>query len=221
MYSHELSEMYCSDDNCGKIKQIVGAVFKDEHCSQDMRSSKSNKHDTSRHYKFWIDRLQALEDKVFDEKILTKIQYVLNRDRYDVKTLTCKNMRAILKDSKVAATSLNDHVPLLVKTFGGPAPPQFTFEENKLIASKFSKIMKLYEKVNPNGGNKRYYPYFIYKIVEREFSNKPDKLRILNYIHLQSRDTVIKNDKYYKQICNIADKSDGFVYKPTDPCGRI
>jgi hypothetical protein len=58
--------------------------------------------------------------------------------------------------------------------------------------------MKLYDMVNPEGGNKPYYPYFIYKILEEMFKDNAEKSRLLDYIHLQSRETVIKNDKYYQ-----------------------
>ncbi len=86
---------------------------------------------------------------------------------------------------------------------------------------RFNKAMRLYDIVVPGGGNKPYYPYFIYKIMEYEFRNKPEKLRLLDFIHLQSRETVIKNDKLFKRMCELADKNDGLVYEPTDPGGRV
>ena len=61
--------------------------------------------------------------------------------------------------------------------------------------------------------NKPYYPYFIYKILENMFC-KSSKIRILECIHLQSRETVIDNDLIYEKIC---DSSNGeFTFKPTD-----
>lgn len=214
----ELSELHCP--NCSKIKTIIGAVFRDDQFyPQEGQKTKHGGYDTGRHYRFWIERLQALESKAFDETTLKKIEYVLDRDGYDRKTLTCENIREILKDSKVAATSLNDHAPLLVKMFGGPAPPQLTFQEHRILSIRFNKAMMLYDIVNPDSGNKPYYPYFIYKIVEHEFRNNPEKLRLLDYIHLQSRETVIKNDKAYEQICALSD--DGLVYTPTQPHDRL
>ncbi len=214
----ELSELHCSQ--CLKIRSIIGTVFRDDQFyPQDGQKTKHGGYDTVRHYRFWIERLQALESKTFTDVVLNKIEYVLVRDDYDRSRLTCENMRRILKDPKVDMSCLNDHAPLLVKTFGGPAPPMLDFQENKKLSIRFSKAMALYDVVNPNSGNKPYYPYFIYKIIEYEFRNNRDKLRLLDYIHLQSRETVIKNDKYYEQMCQLAGdcESDGIVYIPTDP----
>jgi hypothetical protein len=38
--------------------------------------------------------------------------------------------------------------------------------------------------------NRPYYPYFIYKIAEDEFKDNPEKLKILDYIHMKSEDTI-------------------------------
>ena len=218
----ELSELRCPNPVCGKIKAIIGAVFRDiQFYPQDGQKSRHSGYDTTRHYHFWMQRLQALESKTFDKKDLDRIEYVLDRDCYDRKSLNCEQMRAILKDPRVSATHLNDHVPLLIKTFGGRSPPQLDYQEYRLLSIRFNKVMRLYESVNPGGGNKPYYPYFIYKILEHMFRDNPEKLRILNYIHLQSRDTVIKNDKFYEQLCAISDPADGLVYRATDPAGRI
>ncbi len=212
----ELSELRC--DICRKTKKIIGAVFRDDQFyPQEGQKTKHGGYDTTRHYKFWMERLQALESKTFSDADLQNIEYVIGRDNHNRKELNCETMRYILKDPIVGATNLNDHAPLLVKIFGGPAPPQLDFQENRLTAIRFNKAMKLYDDVNPDGGNKPYYPYFIYKILEHMFRDQPEKLRILDYIHLQSRETVIKNDKYYMQMCLLASPEDGLVYTPTDP----
>lgn len=214
----ESSELHCE---CGEIKQIIGAVFRDDQFyTQEGQKSKHNGYDTSRHYKFWMERLQALESKTIEQKDLDNIRYVIERDQYTRKELTCEIMRSILKDPKVSATYLNDHVALLVKTFGGPTPPRLSYKENRLCAIRFNKVMKLYDIVNPDSGNKPYYPYFIYKILEQMFKNDKKKIKILDSIHLQSRDTVIKNDKYFHQICEISTDR-GLIYTPTDPAGRL
>lgn len=228
----ERSELHC--DDCGKIKDIIGAVFRDDQFyPQEGNKTKHGGYDTSRHYRFHIERLQALENKTFDETMLSRIEDVIRKDKYDRRLLNCETMRDILRDPRVTVvkecsgagttstsitkgTKLNDHAPLLVKLMGGPAPPHLSFQENKLASIRFSKIMHLYEVVVPSGGNKPYYPYFIFKIFEHMFAGNTQKLRLLDYIHLQSRDTVIKHDKIYEQICAIADPDDGLVYTPTD-----
>ena len=146
---------------------------------------------------------------------------MLNRDQYNRKTLSCLQIRVILKDPYVNATYLNDHAPRLVVKFGGMAPPQLSFQEDKVISARFAQAMILYDEVNPSGGNKPYYPYFIYKIIEHYFKGNAEKLRLLDYIHLQSRETVAKNDGYYREMEKLAGADDGIVYTPTDPCGRM
>ncbi|MFA5522706.1 MAG: hypothetical protein WDA28_13270, partial [Castellaniella sp.] len=137
-----------------------------------------------------------------------QIEYVLDRDSIRRSTLTTQTMRAVLKELKLSA--YNDHSALLVVQHGGPSPPKLTFQENMRMTMLFNKIMDLYGTAVPKGGNRPYYPYFIYKLIEQEFGGgdgRPadrDKLRLLDYIHLQSRETVIKNDKIYQRICELA-----------------
>lgn len=217
----ELSERHCPNPVCGRIKKIIGAVFRDDQFyPQEGQKTKHGGYDTSRHYRFWMERLQALETKTFDEKEMNNIDYVIGRDGYIRAELNCETIREILKDPIVNATHLNDHAPLLVKLFGGLPPPQLDFQENRMCSIRFNKAMKLYDIVNPEGGNKPYYPYFIYKIIESMFDEDHPKRRLLDYIHLQSRETVIKNDKYYEQMCALSD-DEKMVYQPTDPASRL
>lgn len=221
----EHSVLECPE--CGRIKELAGIVFRDEQFHPlDGQKTKHGGYDTLRHYKFHIERLQALENKTFDDDILTKIERVIREDNIDKRTLDCEKMRQILRDTRVMSigkngsaikgTKLNDHAPLLVKMCGGASPPLLTFKENQLASLRFSKIMVLYDQVVPAGGNKPYYPYFILKILEHMFTGDTQKLRIIDYIHLQSRETVIKHDKIYEQICALADVDDGLVYTPTN-----
>jgi hypothetical protein len=218
----ELSELHCPNPICNKVKTIIGAVFKDDQFyPQEGQKTKHGGYMTSRHYRFWIERLQAIESANFTKYEISCIEYILERDKIPRHSLTCEIMRNILKDPIVSATTLNDHAPLLVKLFGGRPPPLLSFQENRTAAIKFNKAMILYDKVHPNGGNKPYYPYFIYKIFEYMFKDNKEKIRLLDYIHLQSRETVIKNDKSFEKMCEIANPEDNFYYKPTDPAGRL
>jgi hypothetical protein len=215
----EFSELKCN--GCGKIKTIYGVVFRDDQFyPQEGQKTKHGGYDPPRHYRFWIDRIQALENRVFPDDVLKKIDGVIVQDGIDRHTLNIRIMRGILKEIK--CTAFNDHAALLVVLNGGPAPPRLEFQQNRKMSNRFHKAMSLYDVVVPSGGNKPYYPYFIYKIIENEFKGNAEMLRLLDYIHLQSRDTVVKNDKIYEQMCKLADpEKDGLVYTPTDPAGRI
>ncbi len=64
----------------------------------------------------------------------------------------------------------------------------------------FTKIIKAHEEIKPdNKTNVSYHPYFIYKIIEHMMrNNKRRRNGILSCIHLQSRETLIDNDKMWK-----------------------
>jgi hypothetical protein len=214
----ELSKLHCP--NCSKLKDIIGTVFKDEQMhSHDGQKKVHGDYNTGRHCKFHLMRLQALKPKIFSDIDVANFERVLIQDGYIRSMLNCEQVRIILK--KIDSTGLNEYAPLLVKKFGGPAPPLLNFEENRILGIKFNKVMQLYDVINPEGGNKPYYPYFIFKIIENMFAGDKEKLRLLDYIHLQSRDTVIKHDIMFEQICILSDEKDKLAYTPTDPAGRL
>jgi hypothetical protein len=94
-------------------------------------------------------------------------------------------------------------------------PPQLTRDETRQLHNIFDKCVNEYENVKPIGKrNKMYYPYIIYKILDHIITkNGIRKKRILECIHLQSRDTLITNDNIWEKIC---ENIDGVDYKPTD-----
>lgn len=198
---------------CGLIEDIHGVIFKTEFSSQETTKSKSTSYDTSRHYKIWIERLQAIEKKTFDQNTINTLKSTMRKHGYTVADLTCEKMRDMIKRAKLSRNeSLNEHVPLLIKTFGGRAPPILSPSEDKLLQVRFAKVMLLYTLVNPNARNKPYYPYFIWQLVAEMFKDVPSKLRLLDYIHLQSAETIRKNNEHYQAICALADPGDGIVY---------
>lgn len=209
----ETSEMYC--DACGRTKIIIGTVFKDDQFfTQDSQQKTKNGYDHIRHFKFWVERIQAKESKTFESFELEKLEKCLRRDDIRPREINVALVRKYLKETQM--TKYNDHSSLLVKLLGGPPPPLLTFEENRSISIKFNKVMVLYKANSAVDGNSLFYCYFLYKLIETEFANNPDKLRLINYIHVQSGGTVKKNDIHYKAIAALCDKSDGVVYKPTD-----
>lgn len=210
----ETAELRC--DSCMRTKKVVGSVLHYDSNYSDGQKSKHNGYDIVRHLRFWLERLQALEAKTFEDSVIDAVTYVVKRDGIIKTDITCEIMRRILKDPYVDATYLNDHVPLLVKTFGGIGPPTFDYDETKILTARFIRAMNIHSDLKPSTGNKPYYPHFIYKIAEEQFKSNPEKLRILNYIHLQSNDTIEKNDKYFSDVCDVVNDPDsGLVYRPT------
>jgi hypothetical protein len=132
-------------------------------------------------------------------------------------------MREVLKEAKL--TQYNDNCSKLIKNITGRAPPQPDCQALRRFCVKFNKIVDLLDLVKDPDNNRPYYPFFIYKIIEDEAinlskrnQNKSAKelYKLLSYIHLQSDDTIKKNDNTYKQICEISIDVDELTYRPTE-----
>jgi hypothetical protein len=207
----ERSELVC--ESCRKIRTLYGLVFDDyQFYTQGEPKTKHGVYNPNRHFKFWMERIQARENKIFPPEHLEKIDYIIRRDGIPKCELNCYIMRSILKEAQL--TQYNDHTSLLIKLCGGPTPPQLEYQELRVFSIKFNKFM-VYLKMVKKDGNRPNYPYWIYKIAEDEFEDKPDKVRILLFIHLQSEDTIKKNDAYLEAICVIADPKDNLTFRPT------
>lgn len=206
------SEFICY--NCGKTEKLYGIVFEDEQFwYQEGQRTKHGKYDPTKHCKFWVDRIQAKENTEIPKKVIKAIKKCLIRDNIWLEQLDCSMIRAYLKALKM--TKYNDHVSLIKKIITGKEPNQLTDTELKLIYIYFSRIIQIYNKTKPLGKpNCPYHPFFIYKILEHILSDQPGRRdNILSCIHLQSRETLIENDRIWKRIC---DEIDEFNYTPTD-----
>ncbi len=208
------SEMVCTE--CGQTTVLSGTVFEDEQFYyQEGQRSKHGSYDSTKHCKFWIDRIQARESKTIPESVINSIKKNIRYNNIkNVEELTCEEIRKYLRQTK--NTSYNEHVPLIRKIITGITPPQLTDEEVQLIILLFSKSVKVYEKVKPfNKMNVMYHPYPIYKIIEHILKDPKMKKRkndILSCIHLQSRETLIDNDETWEDMCKYLN----IEYIPTD-----
>jgi hypothetical protein len=211
------SELFCPNDECGEIRVLHGTVFEDyQFYNQDGQKTKHGSYTHMRHLKFWIERIQARENKEFNARDYEKINNCIKRDGVLSSVLNCAVMRSYIKECNL--TTLNNHATLLVRIKTGRLPPQITYDENVELSNKFAKMMELYDRLNPeetfDRQNKPYYPYFIYKILESMFRRNPQKIKLLDCIHLQTHATVSENDSIYMKICEASNGD--FVYKPTD-----
>lgn len=211
------SELFCPNDDCGEIRILYGTVFEDyQFYNQDGQKTKHGSYTHMRHLKFWIERIQARENKEFTPSQHEKLDHCIKRDGMLTGAINCVVMRDYLKECKM--TNLNNHAPLLVRLKTGRVPPQLAYNEVNELSIKFSKMMELYDRLNPEETfgrqNKPYYPFFIYKILESMFAGNREKIKILECIHLQSRETVVENDLIFEKICEASEGE--FVFKPTD-----
>lgn len=216
-----LSEILCT--YCGITETLYGTVFEDEQFYyQEGQRTKHGSYDPSKHCRFWIDRLQAKETKEIPDTVLNSIRnYIKHNKIRNVTDITCKELREYLKQTH--NSKYNEHIPLIRKLITGEAPAQLTDHELQLLTIYFDKVTRVYDDIKPvSKNNVSYHPYFIYKIIEHiliikkpnEYRNSKKRLNsVLSCIHLQAQDTLIENDKIWKEICNEIDEIE---YKPTD-----
>lgn len=196
------SEFTC---NCGHVEKMHGVVFEDEQFFyQEGQRTKHGRYDPTKHCRFWVDRIQAKENTEIPEKVINAIKKCMRRDKLWIDNVTCESIRSYLKQLRIT-TKYNNHVPLIRRIITGKEPPQFTDYELKLIFMYFGLVIQIFNRIKTNEkSNCPYHPYFIYKIVEQILKNPSDvkrKADILSCIHLQSRDTLIENDRIWEMIC--------------------
>lgn len=212
------SEIRC--DMCGFIKELNGTVFEDDQFYyQEGQRSKHGSYDPTKHCRFWLRRIQAREYVEIDENVLDLLKNCILRDNIVCKRhISCDKIRNYLRETK--NSQYNEYVPLIRKILTGISPPQLTDVEVHLTINYFTKVIHIFfgETKSSKKINCPYHPYFIYKILEQiipppKGCNDYRKQEILSCIHLQSRDTLIENDRIWKPIC---EKIPEFTYVPTD-----
>lgn len=206
------SEMVC--DECGFITKLIGTVFDDsQFFNQDGGRYKSAGYEPSKHCKCWLERIQAKETNTITQQQIDKIEACIKRDRITNKRrITISQLRRYLKDAGL--TELNEHVALIKKIITGIVPPQLTFAETQDITNSFSKAVKAYNVVRPpTKSNCLFYPYLIRKLIEMHIKDYNKQKDLLSFIHLQGSQTLIQNDKIWRDICDV---TPSFKYQPTD-----
>jgi hypothetical protein len=206
------SELVCPE--CGGSIKLYGTVFEDtQFYSQEGQRSKHGCYDPTRHCKFWIHRIQAKENTDIPKKCIDQVIYCIKRDGIiDGRRLLCSQIRIYLKETY--NTEYNDHVPLIRKIITGIVPPQLTAKELRQLYNLFDKAVNAFELIKPpDKTNTMYYPYIIYKIFDQILAGGIRRKKIMECIHLQSRDTLIANDNIWEKICGIVL---GIKYRPTN-----
>lgn len=201
----------CICNKCGIINGLNIEIYED---TTNERHSRHSSYEHMKQYRQWIERIQARESFEFDNKIIEQIkQQIIQNNIRSNRQITCTLLRKYL--SKTKNSSLNDHIPLLRKIITGISPPQFTIIELQIMMLFFKKVIKIFDDIKPpEKVNCLYYPYFIYKIIEQVLPRSSSRYReILACIHLQSRDTLIENDKIWRCICKSIKE---FRYIPTN-----
>lgn len=191
--------------NCGKLEKICGVVFEDEQFFyQEGQRTKHCKYDPIKHAKCWIDRLQAREMTLIPSDVINSIKACIKRDELWINDVSCETIRGYLKQLK--KTNFNNHVVLIRRRVTEIEPTQLTEHEVQLVCMYVSIVIQIYISITQDKKpNCPYYPFFLYKILEQILSKPRDATRrrgVLSCFHLQSRDTLIKNDRLWFSICD-------------------
>ncbi len=198
---------------CGLIKELLGTVFEDyQFYNQDGQKTKHGNYEPLRQLKIWLDRILATEKVEIPEKILNKVRQRIKQYGDKNYQINCEKIRGYLKECDL--TTYNVHVSMIYKLITKNSPPHFNYHDRKHVCARFCSLLRFLKKIDSKiEGDIKYYPYFIYKICEADYAHDPDKLIILDFIHIQSHDTVSKNDEIYKEACSIS--SGEFTYIST------
>lgn len=203
---------------CGHLKKLSGVVFEDEQFFyQEGQRTKHGKYDPIKHAKAWLERIQAREMTEIPKEVLNAIKACIKRDQLWLDRVSCETIRLYLKQLK--KTNYNTHVPLIRKLITGFEPSQLTEHETQLFYMYFGIVIQIYTMIKSDP-NCPYHPFFIYKIIEQILKKPKDSKRrkdILSCIHLQSRTTLVENDRLWFSICEHIPE---FTKIPTDGRNR-
>lgn len=200
-------------NTCGMLSKLSGDVMEDVNIYIQENKSKNTTYDASNHCDFWLKRIFALEPTELDDNIIILVKLWLKKNGYST---TCRYIRYALAKIKINNKSQscnNTHVSLIRKLITGKAPEPPTHDERNKIFNYFYKAVEAYHNIKRDVINIKYYPYFIWKIMEMIYPDPARRTEILECIHLQNLDTLKKNDKIWRQICQQVPE---FKFKSTD-----
>ena len=139
--------------------------------------------------------------------VINAIKSSIKNENMFIENITCDTIRKYLK--RLKKTEYNNHVSLIKKNITNIEPSQLTDHETRIVCLYFGIVVQLFTTLRNNNDkndpNCPYHPFFIYKIIEQILKDPYQKKRcndILSCIHLQSRNTLIENDRLWFNICD-------------------
>lgn len=209
-------DLRCTE--CGFVEELTGAA--PEEPAGDGRG-KSGQFSPGRHFATWWKRIQAAEPETelgdgtegnyMGERLLADLRRVMRGNGETPEGLNITKVRSML--SALGRTQYNENAALLLKKLSGRAPPDIDPDIARRVELYFGKVLEAFEQINNGGGggggggganrkNRAYYPYYIYKLLDLLLPpGDRTQRRILNYIYMQKKQTVVNNDLQWQQIC--------------------
>lgn len=201
------SELRCT--KCDYTLLLKGMMYDESHMySNDGSLAKRGAYETSRHCRYHLERVLAIKNPNIPENVIGpggKIDKWLERNGHKyLKLVTCPEYRRCLKE--IGETKYNEHVPFIRQVKSGISPARLFHHEIRVLYIYFEKAVTEFNRLKLDVRvNLKYYPYFIFKIVEIILNKPEDKKRlqsISDFIHFQRDNTIVANDRLWNDICN-------------------
>ena len=209
------SELRCF--KCNYTLVLKGTVFEESNMYMSEGTLiKRGAYETSRHCRYHLERILAIKNPNIPKYLVPKIHDWLRRNNFAyLKLVRCPDLRRCLKEIK--ETKYNEHVPFIRQTISGISPERLFHNEICQLYIYFDKAVTVFNgKKRGERANLKYYPYFIFKIIEMILHKPEDRRRlqsIVDCIHFQRDSTIVSNDRLWSEIC---DDVPDFVFRKTD-----
>jgi len=191
---------------CGaSIASIVSMYVEDRGQMEGSSKPKSNSYKTHKHFDKWMNRILAIDVPRDGNEIVPLILKYFREKNIAKDMIDGEAIRSCLK--RLGLNKYYVYTAWFLQEVSGAGPPQLTEEESRDIAYRFGIISDTFDIIRNKAEKKTgriYYPFFIYKIIATKFANRPDKMRILNFIHVQEEKTQSKNNAIYSKILKTA-----------------
>lgn len=232
----ERSELICG--SCSKVKLVSTSVTTDQYNPMEGQRNMQSKYQCEKHCRDILEYLYGKkEPKISQDKVEKIIEAVKKNDSIifnkskNMYRISCETLRQILSDlsksnTKDPLTQYNKCIPYIRQLIGGPKIPFISSDDYEHLLEKFIKVISCFIVVQTDSPknnniikgkskkNRSYYLYFLYKLIDLQFENRPyDREQLLECIHLQSTKTLGTCDKCWREIC----KKLSLTYRPTIP----
>lgn len=214
------SKLLC--EGCGEEREIISTFCYELAAINVSKTTCPKDYSTVKQCQKWLHLLQGRGDlNISDEDyncIRDRVKQFCLRDGKValgiVRQIRCEQIRKWLKLCKL--TKYNRFIPLLrrriTRELGAEViPPQFNFEEEKIILADWLKLSPVYSQIykkmkkqkNNNSTNIPYYPICILRIVKTRWAGDPRIELLDDCVHKQSHDTMSLRYKCWKKTCEL------------------
>lgn len=211
VYPHQ-SEIRCG--GCAFTVLLKGTVFDEtQFYSQEGSIAKRGSYETSRHCRYHLERILAIKNPSLNPRFIALVHTWIAENNEIPGNMSCLTWRRCLKGIK--ETKFNEHIPFIRQYFGGDSPGRLFHSEQQQLYIDFDKAVHAFEHIKAAENNLKYYPYFILKILQKNITADQDLARlqtIVDCVHLQRENTVISNDRLWRNICQTV----GWQFNKTD-----